>query len=267
MARMKRQFKLWISLFVRACDTVHETFCHLLGRSVPARCVVVYYHTVPSDLRELFARQMDVLLKWARPISTSLPPPLEPGQRYVCVTFDDGFLSVKENAAPELSRRRIPWTIFVPSGYLGKKPEWLRHAHPAARHDRVMTPEELLDLSKDPLVTIGSHTVVHANLLEVGLERAKVELSCSRADLESVLSKPVDQFSYPFGARNTDLDEQAKGSGYRRIFSSDGALAFQTATQFVCGRVSVDPDMSLLEFRLKILGSYRWQSLLRRARA
>lgn len=258
MLNPKRLIKLTASLVVRACDIVHDAFYRFIGRPFPPRCIVLYYHSIPANDRQRFARQMDELLKVAEPISTTSPSPFQPGKRYVGVTFDDGFVSVKDNAAPELAKRRIPWTMFVPSGCLGKKPEWLRQAHPAAQNDRVMTPDELRSLAKDPLVTIGSHTVRHANLLEIGPERAQEELCRSKADLEQVLGTTVDQFSYPFGARNAALDQEAGKAGYRLLFSSDPSPAFQIKNQFVCGRFSVDPDMPLLEFRVKVLGAYRW---------
>ena len=255
---MKRLVKLAISLMVRAGDVLRNTVLRLLGCPPPPVCVVLYYHAVPAPHRELFARQMDVLLKLARPLASGATVELEPGQHYAVVTFDDGFISVRENAAPELRRRQIPWTIFVPSGCLGQSPGWLRHAAPAVRHERVMTPDELRALGNDPLVTIGSHTVAHAQLVEVGTERAAAELARSKADLEHILERPVDQFSYPFGARTPALDEQARTAGYRRLFTSNPAPAFRTPEEWVTGRVNVAPDISPMEFRLKLLGAYRW---------
>lgn len=255
---MKRRLKLLISILVRGCDLLRESLARLTGRPLPPRCTVVYYHTVPAALRERFARQLDAILSLAQPISTRPSAPLQPGKRYVCVTFDDGFISVKENAASELARRGIPWTIFVPSGCLGRKPDWLRQAHPAARHDRVMTAEELRVVAADPLVTVGSHTVNHVNLLEADPSRAAAELRESKTALEAVLEKPVESFSYPFGGRNAALDGLAREAGYTRLFSSEPALAFQTPDDFLCGRITVDPDIPDLEFRLKISGAYRW---------
>jgi peptidoglycan/xylan/chitin deacetylase (PgdA/CDA1 family) len=126
-----------------------------------------------------------------------------------------------------------------------------------------MTADELRALAQDRLVSIGSHTVAHANLLECGPNRVAMELTQSKTQLERVLGRPIDFFSYPFGARSATVDQKASEAGYRRIFSSDPAWAFQSPSQFLCGRVSVDPDISVLEFRLKILGAYRWQSWLR----
>jgi peptidoglycan/xylan/chitin deacetylase (PgdA/CDA1 family) len=120
-----------------------------------------------------------------------------------------------------------------------------------------MTRAELCELAADPLVTIGSHTVVHAHLLEVGSLRAAAELTDSKAELEDILERPIDQFSYPFGARNPSLDTLAQALGYGRLFSTSPQPVRDT-TELVAGRVSVDPDISPLEFRLKLMGAYRW---------
>ncbi len=127
-----------------------------------------------------------------------------------------------------------------------------------------MTVEELRALAKDPLVTFGSHTVNHVRLTELDLKSASSELARSKAELETVLERPVRQFSYPFGARTPALDQQARKAGYRRLFSSEPTRAFQTADEFVTGRFSVSPEISLLEFRLKVVGAYRWLSAVRR---
>jgi peptidoglycan/xylan/chitin deacetylase (PgdA/CDA1 family) len=108
------------------------------------------------------------------------------------------------------------------------------------------------------LVTIGSHTVAHAHLVEVGPARAAAELANSRIELEHLLERPVHQFSYPFGARTPALDAQARTAGYRQLFSSNPAPAFRCPGEFVTGRISVDPWDSTLEFKLKLLGAYRW---------
>ncbi len=290
---MRRQLKLAVSLLLRAWDILHDAFFRLIGKPLPPRCMVLYYHAIPARHRALFARQLDTILRIARPVSTNPNGGLTPGTRYVSVTFDDGFVSVLHNAAPELKARQIPWTIFVPSGRLGQKPDWLKRAHLAAREDRVMTREELRQLSTDPLVTIGSHTVGHVNLLEVDPQRASSELAESKEHLENLLARPVLQFSYPFGGRSPAIDDQARSAGYTQLFCSEPTYAVFPSpspsrppssalgrpasvlrplsservllSSDLCplnslpiGRASVDPDMSPLEFRLKILGAYRW---------
>lgn len=256
---MKRRLKLLISLGVHLFDLC----CRALRLQRAPRCVILYYHAVPAQHRELFARQMELLLRLARPLPAGAPAKLEPGHHYVAVTFDDGFVSVLHNAAPELRCRQIPWTMFVPSGCLGQSPAWLRRASAVARQDRVMTRAELRELASDPLVTIGSHTLTHAHLVEVGPERARAELADSKFELERIIGRPVDQFSYPFGARNSTLDETARALGYRRLYST-APVVVRSPQEFVCGRMSVDPDISPLEFRLKLLGAYRWLAVRNR---
>lgn len=249
-----------MSLAVRAYDVLHAESLRWNGQQTPPSCVVLYYHAVPTKHRKLFARQMDLLLRIAEPISTESPPDMQLGRKYVAVTFDDGFVSVLENAAPELKSRRIPWTIFVPSGCLGQSPSWLRKAHPDARQDRVMTPDELRFIARDPLVTIGSHTVNHAHLVDIGSAKAATELAQSKSELEAIVGRAVTQFSYPFGAHTPTLDQQAFLLGFKRLFTTSPEISHQYWNEFLTGRFAVDPDISLLEFRLKILGAYRWMA-------
>src|SRR4051812_31783800 len=118
---MKRFIKLLISLLVRAWD--------VLSHAHPAN-VVLYYHAVRPEQREAFAKQMDTLLRLAHP--WKLDRSIEQANRpHVAVTFDDGYISVLENASPELKKRGIPFTVFVPTGSWGQRPSWVRSpAHP-----------------------------------------------------------------------------------------------------------------------------------------
>jgi len=71
---MKRFVKLCISFLVRAVDAICETFCRFIGRPLAPRCIVIYYHTIPSELKPLFIRQLDVITRlW---LSRSRPLPL-----------------------------------------------------------------------------------------------------------------------------------------------------------------------------------------------
>lgn len=263
---IRRLLKLGISLAVRGLDIVGGRLSSTLGRAGPARCVVLYYHGVPAELRERFGRQMDELLRLTRPVPATPPVSLSPGARHVSVTFDDGFVSVVENALPALRQRRIPCTVFVPSGCLGQRPAWIRNAVNGMERERVVSAEQLHALAKEPLVSVGSHSISHPNLLKLSPEQAALEFSRSKAHLEQVIGEEVGLFSFPFGAHNPALDQKAREVGYRRVFTSDPTWAFQGDDEFVTGRVSVNPDDWRLEFRLKIAGAYRWSSHLQAAR-
>ena len=152
---LKRLVKLAISLVVWLFDRTCDVPGWLVRYPSPPRGTVIYYHGVKDSQRRGFGRQMDNLLRVANP--WALGRPFE-GKRglYVAVTFDDGFVSVVDNAAPELRKRGIPFTVFVPTGCWGDRPSWIkRSAHPSW-NERVVTQDELRALTGEPLVTIGS---------------------------------------------------------------------------------------------------------------
>src|SRR4030042_3204580 len=121
----RRIIKLVISAAFWACSEIWQGFRRLFGRPVPGTCVVLYYHVVKPEERERFARQMDILLALAQPISIENPPELTPGVNYAVVTFDDGFRETIEIVLPEIKRRNIQITVFLPTGCLAAEPPWI----------------------------------------------------------------------------------------------------------------------------------------------
>jgi peptidoglycan/xylan/chitin deacetylase (PgdA/CDA1 family) len=255
---LKRLLKLAISLVVRCCDVARASFLKLAGRKPAPICVVLYYHGIDAAERPRFARQLDQLLRHTRPLDAALREPLNGKPNYSVMTFDDGFISVVQNALPELEQRRIPATIFIPTGSLGGKPAWIHN--PAARgfREQVVSVTELAALGRRERITIGSHSISHPNFLKIDGEQAERELRQSKADLEAVVGRPVTLFSFPHGACNERVTELAKAVGYQRVFTIAPHAESNPTDKFVVGRVAVDPGDWPLEFRLKLLGAYRW---------
>ena len=183
------------------------------------------------------------------------------------MTFDDGFVSVLNNALPELEQRRIPATWFIPSGCLGRRPPWLTNPESPARQERVLTEEQLVSLKDHPLLTVGSHSVSHPKLADLRNDACVRELRQSKSDLERILGQQITEFSFPHGECDARLIQLAKAAGYKRVFTIQPAMALRSASEFVTGRVAVDPDDWRLEFRLKLLGAYRWGAMPGRGRA
>jgi peptidoglycan/xylan/chitin deacetylase (PgdA/CDA1 family) len=182
--------------------------------------------------------------------------------RNVAVTFDDGFHSVVENAAPELVKRGIPFTMFVPSGCLGGRPPWIANANHPSWKERVLSAAELRDVANDSLATIGSHSVTHANLLSLDTAGSQEELARSKAELEFVLGRQVELFSFPHGAHTARHVEQARQAGYRMVFTIEPSAVSGDSDLYTVGRVAADPEDWPIEFRLKIWGAYRWRCYL-----
>ena len=257
---LDRLLKLFVSLGFFSVSWLWNLILRLAGKKGWATCVVLYYHRVPSEHRARFARQMDMVLhlaKRGRPHSKST---LTPGSHYVVVTFDDGYESMVKNALPELKKRGIPATIFVITDALGQTPRWDSFGSGLGEDDKVMSAEQLRKLGLDGVI-IGSHTMTHRVLPRLSEDEARREIAGSRAKLEEILGKRVKVFSFPYGAFNQKLVELCREAGYERVFTTSPVLAFRDPQEFITGRTWAEPTDWRLEFRLKLLGAYRWLPL------
>ena len=232
--------------------------------------VILYYHGVQNYQREEFARQLDVMLEAGRPVALDRDDEGGDWRPAIAVTFDDAFASVLRNALPELARRNIPATVFVPTGSIGGPPKWqMREGSPDSK-ERVMTAEELLGAA-GPLVTFGSHTVTHRRLGELPDDEALKELADSKAELERILGTPVEAVAFPHGSYTRRTLELARAAGYKRAYSIEPGVSRLKGEEFVRPRVWADLDGWRTAHWLKARGAYAClapvQRLLRSLRA
>lgn len=260
-AMIVRLIKFTISFFVWVSDYLYETLCIFLRIKKKARCVILYYHAVTEKQRKRFADQMDELLRWAKPFAVdriNIPPD---SNHCAGITFDDGFVSVNKNALPELRKRNIPATLFVPAQCLGQRPPWLSDTENSDAGEFILTADQLKTFKEDALFSIGSHCLTHRNIKLLDDSEAKKEIFESKKILEDILKMEVKTLSFPHGAF-TDRDvELSKQAGYEKVFSILPILVFRKADEYVTGRVKASPDDWPLEFRFKLCGAYRWLPL------
>src|SRR5215469_6662854 len=251
-----RTLKLLVSMAVYIADSSWRVALRLIHRQTAPSCVVLYYHSVPDEQRRAFAGQMSILARLTVPISVERTPRLLSGRRYSGVTFDDGFEDVVNNAIPELEKRSIPATVFVTTGYLGEAAHWWPESAPQ-RRQKIANAEKWQRLRSDR-ISIGSHTITHPHLPCMTENDARRELQGSRAMLQAMLNRDIRTFSFPYGEYNDELIRWCRDAGYERVFTITPANAFRSEGEQVTGRVQVEPTDWRLEFRLKLLGAYRW---------
>jgi peptidoglycan/xylan/chitin deacetylase (PgdA/CDA1 family) len=252
---IKRIIKLIISLSVFAFDGVSGLVSSMFNKK-RTKCVILYYHAVYPEERRSFALQMDDLVRWTKPVTLNEINSLNQDGHYCVVTFDDGFTCIMDNALPELAKRNIPTTLFIPSACLGKNPQWLDGGH-SDHKNLVMTELQLRSLNKN-MTLIGSHGRTHRNLLQIGDEEAKKEIVESKKELETIINTPVETISFPHGDFNQNHIDMAIAAGYKKALSILPELIHAGSNGFVLGRVRVDPSDWRIEFRLKLSGAYRW---------
>jgi peptidoglycan/xylan/chitin deacetylase (PgdA/CDA1 family) len=241
---------LVIFLFDRLCDCLKS-----FQKENKAVCVILYYHGIDPKYAGKFARQMQDLIRWVKPISLDQISSFKAAGNYCAVTFDDGLISVSEYALPVMANFKIPAALFIPSACLGQPPPWIHSMERGA--DVVMTVSQLQGLDRK-LVLIGSHGRFHKNLLGVSREEAEKEIVESKRELEAVLNRPVVSISFPHGAFNRSHLDMVSMAGYQHAFTILPERVNLSSAAFLMGRVKVDPYDWRIEFLLKVFGAYRW---------
>jgi peptidoglycan/xylan/chitin deacetylase (PgdA/CDA1 family) len=117
--------------------------------------------------------------------------------RTVVLTFDDGFASVREVAAPVLEEAGFRATVFVVAGHVGGRNDWPTQG----RGVPVLPLLSASDLRAllDSGFEIGAHGVTHAPLDGLGEAAAEEEIAGARRRLEECTGAPVPVFAYPDG--------------------------------------------------------------------
>jgi peptidoglycan/xylan/chitin deacetylase (PgdA/CDA1 family) len=120
--------------------------------------------------------------------------------------------------------------------------------------EHCMTWNEIVDLAKDPLVTIGAHTVSHVILAKSPDAAARSEMKMGRAVLQAALGKAPEHFSYPFG------DPSAAGA---REFRLAQEVGYKTAVTTRPGVLFAQHAQHLAALpRLSINGEFQQQRYL-----
>ena len=252
---MNYSIKLFISIIVASSDHLLRLF---LRRHLPGSCVVINYHSISDREASSFREQLDRLLLLATPIPLGRDFLFEKSKRYVAVTVDDVFRSFVVNGLPELSCREIPVTLFPPTGYLGRKSSWDDYGGENKVGEEVASADDLRQVAKSSTVDFGSHSVTHADLPLLPEEEARRELRISKESLEAIIGRQVVALSFPYGSWGARELRLAREAGYQFCFDSTPESVFSAFKAGLIGRVDVQPTDSQLEFRLKVLGAYRW---------
>jgi peptidoglycan/xylan/chitin deacetylase (PgdA/CDA1 family) len=200
---------------------------------------------------------MDVLARHAEPVGLDGSVKAIQNKPYVTVTFDDGFVSYAENALPEMIKRHIPSVIFVPCGWIGRQADWVINDSARGQLETVLTEAQLKELSRNRLVSIGSHCGSHKDLCLLEDKDAFDEISKSKEQLIEITGEEIGMLSFPFGSFRDSHVVMAKRTGYTRVFSIL-PIPIQKEDEFIVGRTPVEPNDTLLEFRMKLAGAYRW---------
>ena len=162
--------------------------------------------------------------------------------RGVLLTFDDGYQSLVEHAAPILARMRIPAVVCVVSSQLGGHNVW--DAGAGAARLPLLTAAQLHTLSEAGW-EIAAHTHSHPHLTSLHGSALRDELARPRDTLAALGLRPPRLLAYPHGEHDFRVRVYARRAGYRAGLALRGADPASAGTgRFALPRVEVLRDMS-----------------------
>ncbi len=162
--------------------------------------------------------------------------------RKVAFTFDDGYRDFLTAALPVLLNHKAPATVFIVTGMLGKRASWIRKGE----HIQLMSEDEIKYI-KSQGISLGSHTMTHANLKAVKKQELYWQLTESRAKLLG-LGEAFYALSYPWAQWSTEIVDAAKTCGYHCAVAAGGRIQLGRIDAYLLPRISMTRDMDLKRF-------------------
>ncbi len=141
--------------------------------------------------------------------------------KVLTITFDDAFVGVFHMALPMFRSFNMPFSVFVPTDYVGKYNAWDENLANFQRHELIPW-NDLREMAKDPLVTIGSHGCRHISMGQLSEDEFRLEVSESKRILSQQLGKDISFFAFPYGQKK---DIPALAPRVLRELSYEAALS------------------------------------------
>ncbi len=198
--------------------------------------ILVYHHVDAETPRstsvtpERFSAHLDYLARHDFTVSPlldvleSIRTGEELAAKTVVLTFDDGYVSVLENAAPLLRELGWPFTIFVSSDYVDQG------------YGGYLTWDQLRQLADDG-ATIGNHTRTHAHLIRhqtdesaaAWQQRIRGEITAAGQRIDDELGDAaIPVLAYPYGEYDVSVKEIARDLGLFAVGQHSGAVGSQS---------------------------------------
>jgi peptidoglycan/xylan/chitin deacetylase (PgdA/CDA1 family) len=190
--------------------------------------------------------------------------------RLLHVTFDDAYASIA-GALDTLERLGVPATVFAATSFADEGrpldvPELADEARAHPEELRTMAWEQLRGVAERGF-TIGSHTVSHPHLPQLGDAELDRELRDSKARCEDMVGRPCSLLAYPYGEHDARVKQAAQRAGYDAAFTLHGTR--ERPDRYSIRRVHFYRRDSLLRASLKASlvarPAYRLAAILRSA--
>jgi len=146
--------------------------------------------------------------------------------------------------------------------------DWLGGAGPVSERDRMLRLDEIREIARDPLFSLGGHTRWHPILSRSASETAEREIGECRDDIRHLIGEPPRHFAYPNGKERdfTPLHAQlVRRAGFDSASTTEDGTNLPGADLYSLRRVPLVPlkwvnaagrhfDEPLVHFGLRMAG-------------
>ena len=284
-----------VSMQVRGASARRGRLVLVWHNVLPPGESAVGEHSLHMDW-EAFVGQLDAVQELADvlPLNALLDgkTPFVGTRPQVALTFDDAYAGAVEYALPEIARRGLPSTTFVPPAFLDGRSFWwdeiamhtggalsaeLRYHLVDVHHgdyERIRgeaariglqlgaPPAHALGASTGavyrarelPGVALGVHSWSHPNLARVNAERLRHELVRSLDWIIASGEQAPFAASYPYGRTSAEVGRQVDHAGIQFGLLVEGGWMGSSAETFALPRFNIPSGLSVRGLRARLAG-------------
>lgn len=192
---------------------------------------VLNYHATPQRDAASFERQLDLYLEHFDPadpaaLDACLDGRFDGSRPGLLITFDDGYRSNHDVAAPLLEKHGFRSCFFLPEAEIASDRAAADAAFAVAKDE----PEPRMTWSEARALEarghrIGCHTRTHVRLADdLPPERLADEITAAGRDIAAKLGHPVEDFCWVGGEEwsyGAGAFDEIRRAGYRRVFMTN----------------------------------------------
>ena len=156
-------------------------------------------------------------------------------EKKILITIDDAFQSFYKNAWPILKDNKIPFILFINTREINSK------------HPNYMTWEQIREIQKSNLATIGAHSFSHDYLVNLQIDDVKKDLEQSHADYLRELGIIPEIFSYPFGEYSLEIKNLVKNFKYLLAFGQHSGVVHKKEDLYELPRFPINEDYGKID--------------------
>jgi peptidoglycan/xylan/chitin deacetylase (PgdA/CDA1 family) len=103
---------------------------------------------------------------------------------------------------------------------------------------------------------IGSHTRTHADLTAISLDKARNEITDSKAELENTIGCETRHFCYPYGLFTPPHSAITKAAGFITATTTQRGRVVAGDDLYTLRRVLIARSTNAIQFLVKIISAY-----------